>query len=101
MVKNPKRVAAGRANRALRQPLSQPSRQKLKDAALAHKPWKHSTGPRTAEGKRRVAGNGRKPARSTDEAAATDPTLATATALLHQVSSLRKGCYLDVESIQF
>lgn len=101
MTKNPKRVAAGRSNRALRPPLSKLSRQKLRDAALANKPWKHSTGPRTVDGKQRVARNGRNRAATCDKSSVTDPILDSATALLKQVSSLRKGLYLDVESIQF
>ena len=100
MTKNPKRVAAGRANRALRSPLSEHSRQKLRDAAIVHKPWRHTTGPRTDTGKKRVAGNARKPASSGDETPAVDPTLVNAAALLKRVAALRKGCYVDVESIQ-
>lgn len=40
--------------------VSQEGRQRLRDAALRHQPWKHSTGPRTAVGKARVAANGKK-----------------------------------------
>ena len=34
-------------------------RERLRAAALASRPWEHSTGPRTAEGKARSAENGR------------------------------------------
>lgn len=56
---NPRRVAAGRLNRAKRGPLSAETRERLRQAALARKPWQHSTGPRTAAGKAKVALNGR------------------------------------------
>jgi hypothetical protein len=58
--KNPRRVAAGRLNREKRGPLSEQGRQKLRETALAHRPWEHSTGPTTAEGKTKSAANGRK-----------------------------------------
>ena len=58
--KNPKRVAAGRRNRALRQGLTEAGRQRLRESALLHKPWEHATGPRTPAGKTRSAANGRK-----------------------------------------
>ncbi|HKB38098.1 MAG TPA: hypothetical protein VKD72_16750 [Gemmataceae bacterium] len=35
-------------------------RERLRQAALANKPWQHSTGPKTVEGKRRAALNGSK-----------------------------------------
>src|SRR5947209_11587459 len=57
--KNPKRVAAGRRNRALRQGLTEAGRQRLRESALRHRPWEHATGPRTPAGKARSAANGR------------------------------------------
>jgi hypothetical protein len=57
-LKSPARVAAGRRNRQLRGPLSDAGLNKLREAALKHKPWKSSTGPRTAAGKALVALNG-------------------------------------------
>jgi len=56
---NPRRVAAGRRNRALRGPLTPGGRQRLREAALRGRPWRFATGPRTAAGKARVARNGR------------------------------------------
>lgn len=56
---NPKRVAAGRQNRLKRKRLSDAARAKLRDAALIHRPWEKSTGPRTEAGKARSAANGR------------------------------------------
>ena len=58
--KSPARVAAGERNRQLRGPLRPEGRERLRQAALRNEPWQFSTGPRTEEGKARVAMNGRK-----------------------------------------
>lgn len=57
-VKNPKRVAAGRRNRQLREALSLDARERLRIAALQHRPWEHATGPQTEAGKAQSAKNG-------------------------------------------
>jgi hypothetical protein len=57
---NPRRVAAGKRNRALRKGLTEEGRQRLREAALRGEPWKHATGPKTPEGKARSAANGKK-----------------------------------------
>jgi hypothetical protein len=57
---NPWRVAAGRANRRLRGPLTEAGRERLRAAALRRHPWEHSTGPRTAAGKAQAARNGKR-----------------------------------------
>jgi hypothetical protein len=59
-VKNPKRVAAGKRNRALRRGLTEAGRQRLRESALRHEPWRFATGPKTPEGKARSAANGKK-----------------------------------------
>ena len=56
---NPRRVAAGRRNRLLRRGLSDEGRERLRDAALAKRPWEHSTGPRSVEGKAQAVVNGK------------------------------------------
>jgi hypothetical protein len=56
---NPRRVAAGRLNRMKRGPLTEEGRRKLREAALRNRPWEHGAGPRTQEGKARVALNGK------------------------------------------
>jgi hypothetical protein len=56
---NPKRVEAGRRNRSKRKGLTPEGRERLQRAALAHRPWEHATGPRTAVGKARSAANGK------------------------------------------
>lgn len=57
---NPKRVAAGKLNRAKRKGLTTDGRQRLRRAAKANQPWRFSTGPRTDEGKVTAAANGKK-----------------------------------------
>ena len=52
---NPKRVAAGRLNRAKRKGLTPEGRERLRQLALKHQPWQFSTGPRSAAGKAKVA----------------------------------------------
>jgi hypothetical protein len=57
---NPKRAAAGRANRQKRGPLTQEGRERLRQAAQTNRPWEHSTGPRTPQGRMQARLNGKK-----------------------------------------
>lgn len=59
-VPNPKRVAAGKRNRALWTGFTCEGLERLRKGALKHKPWLTSTGPRTLAGKARAARNGMK-----------------------------------------
>jgi hypothetical protein len=54
---NPRRVAAGKRNRALRKGLTEEGRRRLQEAARRNQPWQHSTGPKTSAGKARAAQN--------------------------------------------
>jgi hypothetical protein len=56
---NPRRVAAGKLNRAKRRGLTAEGRERLRQSALALRPWLSSTGPRTIAGKARAAAAGR------------------------------------------
>src|SRR5262249_39994594 len=56
---DPKRVAAGRLNWSKRKGFTPEGLEPLRQAALQNRPWRFSTGPRTAEGKARAAGNGK------------------------------------------
>lgn len=58
--KNPKRVAAGARNRALRGPLTEQGRARLQKAAFQHRPWEHTTGPKTVAGKAQAIQNGKR-----------------------------------------
>jgi hypothetical protein len=60
--KNPRRVAAGLQNGSKRRPWTDEDREKQRQNALEAKPWQLSTGPRSDEGKKRSAANGRHPA---------------------------------------
>jgi hypothetical protein len=59
-VPNPRRVAAGRRNVAKRRGLTPEGRARLRAAALANRPWRHSTGPRTARGRMQSVLNGKR-----------------------------------------
>jgi hypothetical protein len=59
-VPNPRRVAAGRLNRARRGPLTPEGRERLRQAALRNRPWEHSTGPRTLAGRAQSIINGKR-----------------------------------------
>jgi hypothetical protein len=56
---NPRRLAAGKRNRALRKGLTEEGRERLRESAHKHKPWRYSTGPRTPEGKKAAIRNGK------------------------------------------
>ena len=58
--KNPRRQAAGKRNQALRRGLSEAGRDRLRKAALYHRPWELSTGPRSVAGKAVAAANGKR-----------------------------------------
>lgn len=58
--KNPRRQAAGKRNQALRRGLSEAGRDRLREAALSHRSWELSTGPRTVAGKAIAAANGKR-----------------------------------------
>ena len=57
--KNPRRVAAGKLNVLLRKGLTPAGRERLRAAALANRPWRFATGPRTPVGKAQSAANGK------------------------------------------
>ena len=59
-VPNPRRVAAGKANRQKRGPLTEEGRQRLRISALRNKPWLSTTGPKTPEGRAQAARNGKR-----------------------------------------
>lgn len=50
-MKNPRRVAAGKRNRALRGPITEEGSRALRIAIGKIKPWENATGPKTPEGK--------------------------------------------------
>ena len=52
-------VVANRRKGTKRKGLTAAGREKFRQNALKHQPWRFSTGPRTAKGKRRSSQNGR------------------------------------------
>lgn len=85
---NPKRVAAGRRNRAKRPALSESSRARLRQLAQQTKPWEHSTGPRTENGRAKVSRNF--PARRNATSVTRGSFLQHAAQVLSQLKSIRK-----------
>jgi hypothetical protein len=51
---------AAKLNRQKRGPLSEAGREKLREGALKHCPWRHATGPRTQQGKAQARRNGKR-----------------------------------------
>lgn len=94
--KNPRRVAAGRRNRAKRGPVSDATRQLLSAAAKKTRPWEKSTGPKTESGKAKTSqnrrGKGQKPA--TED----PPLIAHATELLGHMASVRRQMAIDPQT---
>ena len=93
--KNPRRVAAGKRNRAKRPPLSDDARLRLREAAHDHRPWLASTGPRTAEGKARSATNAKKYWLVSLAAISESNTRKLARTLLGQMCAMRKSLHID------
>ena len=56
---NPRRSTATKVKRSKRKGLTVAGRRKLQKTARRNQPWRHSTGPRTIEGKRRSSQNSR------------------------------------------
>ena len=84
-------MTAGRKNRQLRGPLSAEGRQRLREAALANRPWEHSTGPTTPAGKAVVAANGRRRQKGPMSVRAQRAAIAEVSALLAGMASLRRS----------
>jgi hypothetical protein len=86
---DPKRVAAGRLNWSKRKVFTPDGLERLRQAALENRPWRFSTGPRTAEGKARAAGNGKRCQKGPLSVAAIKAELASYRALLEQMQECR------------
>jgi hypothetical protein len=69
--------------------LTPQGRQRLREAAVASRPWLHSTGPKTVEGKARVALNGRGRQVGEPAARAVLRELASLTGLAADMAALR------------
>jgi hypothetical protein len=87
---NPRRVAAGKRDRRKRRGLTPEGRARLRQAALAGRPWLHATGPKTAAGKARVAENGRRGPGGEPSARAVRRQLAALAGLAADMAALRR-----------
>jgi len=74
----------------LRGPLTEEGRQRLREAALRHQPWKRSTGPVSADGKATVALNGRQHRANPQSRRQLRAGLAGITGLVQQMAQLRR-----------
>ena len=97
-MKNPKRVAAGKLNRTKRNQLSEAALNRLRDAALRHRPWERSTGPRSANGKSKVGQNARKRKTAVQPSAELQVQQA-ALQLLKSLRAISKSHFIDRERI--
>ncbi len=82
---NPRRVAAGKVNRQKRRGLTFEGRERLRQAARANRPWEHTTGPRTPQGKARSARNGKVRQKGPQSVREIRRSLADLTALLNDM----------------
>ena len=87
---NPRRVAAGRLNRRKRRGLSSEGRERLRQAALAGRPWEHATGPRTPEGKAKAARNGMAGQKAERSVRAVRRSIAAVTGLVSDMARVRE-----------
>jgi hypothetical protein len=90
-MKSLRRIAAGRLNRRLRGMLTPAGRQRLREAALKHEPWKNSTGPRTAAGKLQAVMNGKRRQRGVLSVHEVRAGLADLPALFDAMREARRG----------
>lgn len=94
-VKNPKRIAAGKRNRAKAAPITEATRQKLRDAIFARKPWLKSTGPKSSSGKKRTAKNAAKTHNTND----TEELIRRVREHAQLLAQLRRTAYVDTGSV--
>ncbi len=84
------RRIAGRINRRKRKGLTDQGRRRLRAAIERHRPWEHSTGPRTPEGKARSAQNGKVRQKGAGSVRELRNELAEVTGLVKQLAAYRR-----------
>ncbi len=94
-IKNPRRIAAGKRNRARAAPITDATRQKLRDAIFANKPWLRSTGPRSPAGKAKTSKNAAKSSKRSE----TDDLIRRVREHVRLLAELRRTAYVDLESV--
>jgi hypothetical protein len=87
---DPHRVEVGRRNRAMWEGFTAGGLERLRLAALEHKPWRFATGPTSAAGKAKCAENGRKRSLGAISVPQARAEVARANALLAELTETRK-----------
>ncbi len=59
MMPSPRHAEVLKCNRAKRKGLTEEGRKRLREAAMATKPWQHAKGPTTSEGRKQSVINGK------------------------------------------
>jgi hypothetical protein len=90
-------VAAGRQNQVKHKGLTPAGRERLRQAVLRSRPWRFSTGPRTAAGKARSAQNGRARQRGPASVRQLRAELADVRALLGELRAGRRAAGLPAD----
>ena len=81
---------AGSVHQLKPQFFSPEDRQRRREVALKHRPWQYATGPRTPEGKAKVAQNGRYAQKGAVSRRQREKEAAEAHALLAQMAAVRR-----------
>jgi hypothetical protein len=84
-------VAAGKRNGRLRRPWTAEDHLWQQENALRHQPWRFSTGPRTCDGKRIVADNGRRNKPKAGSKRQLRAELAGINSFIDSLTALREG----------
>jgi hypothetical protein len=84
---------AGRTNRPRRTCLTEQGRKALRAAALLHRPWTHSTGPKTAAGRAQSVVNGKRRQKGPFSVRELRRQVADVTEMIHSLKQSRKAAF--------
>ena len=86
---DPRRSAIAKQNRAQRKGLTPQGRERLRQSALKHQPWRFSTGPRTPAGKAQMRANAKRRQKGLRSVREIKRDLADVHALLREMREVR------------